>query len=203
MLTFTNLTLERYDKRLFKPVSGVLRSGELLQITGTNGSGKSTLLRMIAGFIEPHTGCVRWHGQDVLTQRADYQQQVHYVGHQHGIKAYLTLTENLQLYAALRGDTISTSMMTTVLDKLGLAYHAEQQTQHLSAGQKRRLSLARLLIKPLPLWILDEPATALDAEGQKLLLQLIIQQLESGGMVLLATHQLLQLSQGVTWLHLE
>ncbi len=179
MLSLQDLSFERQYRYLFRQLNTEVNSGELLQITGANGSGKSTLLRMIAGYIEIQEGQILWQNQTIP--------ELHYIGHQNGIKAYLTVEENLELISAL----INTSKnnISLAMDEVGLKRFKNSLAQKLSAGQLRRLALARLLLKSSPLWILDEPGTALDTQGQEWLVNLIKQHLAHKGVVIAATHQ--------------
>lgn len=194
-LTLSKLGFERNNQTLFKEINCTLESGELLQIRGTNGSGKSTLLRIIAGFLEPQAGNVLWQGHPISRQRNTYQENLHYIGHQNGIKPSLTVEENLQLSCALAAINSIPQELKKITEKIGLKRFLQKQAMHLSAGQTRRLSLARLLLNTNPIWILDEPTTALDAEGQKLLADLLNEHLAVGGIAIVATHQPLQLQQ--------
>jgi heme exporter protein A len=186
MLTTRNLSFARNDQLLFNDIHFDLHPGELLQVRGMNGSGKSTLLRLLAGLLEPHDGNIYWQNQSILQSRDDYQQQLCYVGHQNGIKLYLTVEENLKLLTALA--TKKSSCIKTILAQFNLSHLARRQALHLSAGQLRRLSLAKLVLHEVRLWILDEPTTALDDSGQDLFMDLLQQHLELGGMAVMAGH---------------
>lgn len=194
-LTLTNLAFERNNQLLFENINCTLASGELLQIRGTNGSGKSTLLRLIAGFLEPQMGDILWQDHSVTAQRDAYREQLHYLGHQNGVKPSLTVQENLQLSCAFSAVKSTPEELIKIAEKVGLARFSQKQAMHLSAGQARRLSLARLLLKKNPLWILDEPTTALDSEGQQLLTDLLNEHLSAGGIAVVATHQTLPLQR--------
>lgn len=188
-LTLSALSFERNHQMLFDEINCTVHAGEFLQIRGANGSGKSTLLRIIAGFLEPQIGALRWQDQDVTQQRDTYQQQLHYVGHQNGIKTHLTALENLDLFCALLDVKKTKLELRTILQRVGLTHQADKPALQLSAGQTRRLSLAKLLLKKNPLWILDEPTTALDADGQQLLSNLLQEHLQADGIAIVATHQ--------------
>jgi heme exporter protein A len=201
-LTVTHLAFERNNLFLFTQLDFGINAGELLQVYGANGSGKSTLLRILAGFIEPTLGTIQWKNQSVF-QQDDYQQQLHYIGHQNGVKYNLTVAENLLLMAALMNQILTTHCITTILTKVGLAPLMHAVTRSLSAGQLRRLSLAKLLLSSRTLWILDEPTTALDQTGQILLIQLLEEHLAAGGIAIVATHQQLALNKVTMKLQLE
>ena len=183
-LILNNLLYERNYEALFHSVNCTLQPGEMLQIHGANGSGKSTLLRILAGFIQPKQGDVTWQGQSIF-KLGEYQQQLHYIGHQNGMRLRLTVYENIKLHGALLGRETQKS----VLQYFDLINLSEKQAMHLSAGQMRRLALTRLLLNPAKLWILDEPMTALDKIGQALLLKLLDAHVKQGGMAVIATHQ--------------
>jgi heme exporter protein A len=191
------LACERNNELLFSDLHCTLQSGELLQIRGANGSGKSTLLRMLAGFIEPEVGTITWQKKSIFAQRESYQQQLHYLGHQNALKPALTAIENLQFSSALLQQSVELDDIQDTLEKMQLQNLQHTQAQYFSAGQLRRLSLARLLLQPKHLWILDEPTTALDQAGQELLTQLLDQHLTCGGLAIVATHQTLSITQPV------
>lgn len=184
-----NLAFERNNQFLFAQINCTLQAGEVLQIRGANGSGKSTLLRILAGLIEPTNG-------SIVTQ------PLHYLGHQNAVKQNLTVYENLKLYSALSGIKIQHLEINAIVKKIGLNHVTHRKACYLSAGQVRRLSLARLLLNPVPLWLLDEPTTALDTEGQQLLTDLLNQQAANGGMAIVATHQNLLLTHPLKTIHL-
>lgn len=202
MLTINNLAFERNNVFLFNQINCSLNAGELLQIRGENGSGKSTLLRVLAGFVEPHEGNILWQGQSILQQRDEYQQDLHYIGHQNGIKTNLTVLENLHLSQAVARVKSDPQRMQNTIQKIGLGRLVHSPAAQLSAGQSRRVSLARLLLRSYRLWILDEPTTALDVEGQQLLITLLNQHLADGGMAIVATHQVLPVEHTVKTIQL-
>jgi heme exporter protein A len=187
-LCIDQLVFERSDQPVFQQINVALQPGELLQIQGPNGSGKSTLLRIIAGFIEPQLGTIAWQNKSIFQTLDIYQRQLHYLGHHNGIKHTLTVQENLQLQCALSGQKIDLCGLKNILKKIGLIQLLHTPAYYLSAGQRRRLSLARLLLNPLPLWILDEPTTALDTAGQNLLTDLLSQHLNNNRLAIIATH---------------
>ncbi len=181
--------MSRNNTLLFQGVSYALASGQVLSVRGANGIGKSTLLRILAGFIEPQQGSVSYDNQVIFQDVAAYQHGIHYLGHDNGVRQYLTVYENLTFYAVLNDRVLSTSQCNEVIQRVGLWAFRDTQALCLSAGQLRRLSLAKLLLRPAPFWILDEPTTALDDQGQQILADLINQQLQQNGMVVMATHQ--------------
>lgn len=188
------LAFERHYHFLFKHLNFELCSGELLQVRGNNGTGKSTLLRILAGFIEPHEGQVLWHGKSIFTECDNYQEQIHYLGHQNGLKLQLTIYENLALHFALANKKADFSHLNHMIAQMNLSHQIHTKASQLSAGQLRRLAMLRLIANPVPLWILDEPITALDAAGQQLLMHFLGQHLANKGMAIIATHQNLPFS---------
>jgi heme exporter protein A len=173
----------RGERRLFEGVSLTLRPGEAAQLRGPNGAGKTTLLLIVAGVLDAVAGEVRLLGGDPEGRPAV---EIGYLGHRAAIKARLTVTENLQFWAALNGG--AAAGIAAALELVGLAPIAALDAGLLSAGQTRRLALARLLLAERPVWLLDEPTAALDAAGEKLVARLIDTQLDRGGVVLAATH---------------
>lgn len=202
VLHIKQLAFERNFQYLFNHVNCELNPGELLQIRGTNGSGKTTLLRILAGFIEPHEGNVSWYGKSIFQDRESYQQHLKYIGHQNGIKPNLTVYENLQLNCALTNIRIESNHIKQVLEQCELDHLSHTQALYLSAGQLRRLSLTRLLITSASIWVLDEPTTALDDSGQKLLSHLLTQHLAKNGIAIIATHQNLLLERNIKTMQL-
>lgn len=190
-LMLNHLAFERNNERLFHSINNTTHPGELLQIRGANGSGKSTLLRILAGFIEPKEGDVTWLGESIF-KFPEYQQQLHYIGHQNGVRLRLNVFENMKLYCALLRIPAKKSHIMSVLQQVDLDHQNNKQVMYLSAGQLRRLALARLSLSPAKLWILDEPMTALDITGQHIMLKLVEDHLEHGGIAVIATHQALK-----------
>jgi heme exporter protein A len=185
-LDILDLSFERDNEFLFEKISQALAGGDCLQVTGANGSGKSTLLRLLAGFIPAETKTIFWNDACVTKNRADYQRQIHYLGHQSGVRAHLTVNENLAANAALLGG--NNAAIGAVCEKTGLRRHLNKFAADLSAGLRQRLALARLLMVKKPLWILDEPMTALDKEGRDYLHALLTEHLDTGGIAVIATH---------------
>jgi len=177
-------------------------AGEVLQIEGPNGSGKTTLLRVLTGLSEAAEGEVRWCGEPIRKVREDYCRNMQYLGHAAGIKQALTAQENLRWYAALAGLDFEDQINDT-LAKVGLRGYEDVPCYTLSAGQQRRVNLARLYLLPAKLWILDEPFTAIDKSGVKAIEELLIHQSQQGGAVILTTHQDLQHVPGLRKLELK
>ena len=180
---------------MLRGVGFALESGELLHVAGPNGTGKTTLLRVACGLSQPEDGDVLWRGQSIARLGSEYSWDLAYVAHDAGLKGDLTARENLRYAAGLRC-TVSDTDVTSALTTLNVAVCAELPTRALSAGQRRRVALARLVIAAVPLWILDEPLTNLDAAGAALVLELIAQHLAAGGMALVAAHGELAVRSG-------
>lgn len=195
-LVAENLTLERGARRVASDVTFVLDGGTALLLTGPNGSGKSTLLRALAGYLRPASGSVRLVGGAAGAGEAsesEVSEVCHFVGHLDGIKAHLTVAENLAFWATYLAGPADRAR--SVADRVGdgleqfaLEALAEIPAGYLSAGQKRRLGLARLSVAVRPLWLLDEPTVSLDVASVKVLVEAIDRHLASGGMAVIATH---------------
>jgi len=182
------LTCVRRDRVLFEGFSFRLEAGELLQIEGANGSGKTSLLRILVLLALADEGEVRWNGTSTEENRADYLSSLTYIGHTPGVKADLTAFENLRVATALAGAAAACDP-DDALEAVGLAGFEDTYVRELSAGQTRRVALARLLLQPTRLWILDEPFTALDRSGKRLVEGMLEDHCAAGGMALITTHQ--------------
>lgn len=196
MLEIRNLQCVRGDHRLFTGLSFSLSGGELLRLRGSNGSGKTSLLRTVCGLLEPTEGDVCWQGDNIRQQRDEYHAALTYVGHHNGVKAELTAVENLRISCRLRGQSIDDDRIYEALEQIGLGGREDLPTQVLSQGQKRRVALARLLFSDTPLWVLDEPFTALDAAAVERLCGVIGGHLQKGGMAIVTTHQEVTIQAG-------
>ncbi|HIE1309203.1 TPA: cytochrome c biogenesis heme-transporting ATPase CcmA [Serratia marcescens] len=188
MLEAKSLSCVRDERILFSELSFSVQPGDIIQVEGPNGAGKTSLLRILAGLARPDGGEVCWRGRSTLRDRAGYQQDLLFIGHQPGIKAVLTPFENLQFYQAVRGTTDHPAIWRA-LEQVGLVGYEDLPVAQLSAGQQRRVALARLWLSAAPLWILDEPLTAIDKQGVAELISLFEQHAQRGCMVLLTTHQ--------------
>ena len=186
-LTADALTLFRGDRCLFKGLSFALNPGELLLLKGRNGSGKTSFLRAIAGLLELESGSVVWNEVAVTREPQIFQNSLVWMAHQVGFKGDLTLLENLHYEAALRPQ--SDQDFEDVLKRLGLNRLKRLPMRSLSAGQRRRVALARMLLSDAQLWIMDEPVANLDDEGRALVIELIREHLAADGMVIMAAHQ--------------
>ncbi|WP_349918828.1 cytochrome c biogenesis heme-transporting ATPase CcmA [Aeromonas veronii] len=197
LLQANNLSCVREDRTLFEHLSFAVSAGDLMQIEGPNGVGKTSLLRLLTGLSQPFAGEVCWNGEDIRRCRDEYHAGLLYLGHQPGVKATLTPLENLAFYQKLHSTQASSVDLWQVLAQVGLAGFEDYPAGQLSAGQQRRVALARLWLSEAPaLWILDEPFTAIDKQGVKVLERLFLTHADRGGMVVLTTHQDLTLMQG-------
>ena len=192
-LTAENLACARGDRVLFEGLGFRLERGQALAVEGANGAGKTSLLRLIAGFLSPRSGRLLMASDRGESDDGEERgKQVGWLGHQDGLKPQLTVREQLEFFAALYGAKADTG---AALAQVGLARQKDFPCRFLSAGQRRRLGLARLLASARPLWLLDEPFAALDSEGQVLIAQAMARHCEAGGMVIAATHDPLPLGQ--------
>lgn len=175
MISVTDLTLERYFEPVFLPVSFSLQAGDLMLVTGDNGCGKTTLIRILAGVLQPSQGRIEWSDGGRV-----------YVGHMLAVKDDLTVTENINFMRRFIGSGAAST--AEIVERVGLRRVAEQPARTLSAGQRKRTALARLLLDDAPLWLLDEPYSNLDRQGMAMLDTLLHAHLERGGACALATH---------------
>ncbi|MGB5832953.1 MAG: cytochrome c biogenesis heme-transporting ATPase CcmA [Thiohalocapsa sp.] len=196
MLEVAALACRRGDRRLFADLSFAVAKQTLLHVRGRNGSGKTTLLRALCGLLRPDAGQIRWRGEDIDELAEEFNRELLYFGHLNGIKADLTGLENLRIAATLDQDPVKDNEILNALDRIGLGGFEDLPTRMLSQGQKKRVALARLILSKAPLWILDEPFTALDMDAVELLQGLIAEQVAAGGAVVLTTHQEVALTRG-------
>jgi heme exporter protein A len=190
VLDAIELQCERGHRRLFDRLSFRVDAGQCLHIAGDNGAGKTSLLRILCGLLIPTAGEVRWHGRPINRVRDEYGAELAYVGHLNGVKDDLTAAENLSTWAAMAGMQVQAAQVTQALELLAIERFAKWPAGQLSQGQKRRIGLARLTIaSQARIWILDEPFNALDQHGVQILNRLIAQRVDSGGAVILTTHQ--------------
>ena len=186
-----NLSCIRDDRILFEGLDFTLKNNQVLLLEGKNGSGKTSLLRIICGFREQDAGDILWCNTAI--KDSDFFAEMSYVGHLDGVKKELTVAENLKMSLAL--SVAGNYSIEQALDKVHLAGYDDSIVQSLSAGQKRRLSLARLLITRNSLWVLDEPFTSIDKEGIKLIESLMHEHIRAGGMIILTSHHDLDLHE--------
>ncbi|HQR21017.1 MAG TPA: cytochrome c biogenesis heme-transporting ATPase CcmA [Burkholderiaceae bacterium] len=190
MIEAVDLTCERGERLLFSGLSFSAENGTLLRIAGPNGTGKTSLLRIMCALLEPTAGEIRWKGGNVRRLREEYWKDLAYIGHLNGVKDDLTVRENLRVSVRMAGRYASEQRLAQALDLVGLAGFEDKMARFLSQGQRRRVALARLYVsESVPLWILDEPFTALDVRGVAHLSALIARHVEGGGTVVLTTHQ--------------
>lgn len=196
MLQVRDLECRRGDVCLFTGMNFELKEGELLHLRGSNGSGKTSLLRIVCGLFLPAAGKVMWRGEDIHASRDEFNRELTYLGHLNGIKDDLTAVENLRIHARFAGLNTTEAQIIEALTKIGLRSRMHLPTRVLSQGQKRRVALARLLLGGTRLWILDEPFTALDVKAVAALQTVLAEHLGCGGMVLLTTHQDVEITSG-------
>jgi len=187
MLEAAGLECVRQQRKLFSGLSLALGAGESLRVAGANGSGKTSLLRILCGLLPPDAGEVRWKGEGIRSLREEYARQIVYLGHAPAVKDELTPEENLGIGLQLAGTHVPPD---SIRDALARFQVPNSFVKRLSQGQKRRAALARLCLSgSVPLWLLDEPFTALDVQGIGLLKELIETHTRRGGMVAFTTHQ--------------
>ena len=194
MLEVTNLTCVRGTRRLFKDLNFSAIAGELVELRGPNGSGKTSLLRILCGLATPAAGEVLWNGKPIRKLREEYFASVAYLGHQNAVKDELTAIENLKISSAVAGTTLTDGEARDILSRVGLSQQQNLPARVLSAGQRRRLGMTRLLTSAAKLWILDEVLTSLDSSAMKLSGEFITEHLRNNGIAIVATHQDLDLA---------
>lgn len=191
LLSADQLTCIREERILFEDLSFDICAGDIVQIEGQNGAGKTSLLRILAGLSHPYSGNIRYQNNGTFKHthkyREEYNQLLTYIGHNPGIKGEMTAEENLAFYLSLHG--LEESAAETTLEKVNLLGFEDSLASHLSAGQHRRIALARLWQSKTPIWILDEPFTAIDKQGVKNLEGLFVEHAKNGGCVILTSHQ--------------
>jgi heme exporter protein A len=198
-LVAVDLACRRGERLVFAGLSFRLPAGGALVLRGANGSGKTSLLRLLAGLIAPAEGRLTWGETPIDDDPAGYRTRLHYVGHQDGVKPGLTPRETLDFWATLRGcgSRCRASLLDAAMAAFALEPVADWPCRWLSAGQRRRLALARLFMTPASLWLLDEPFTALDHDNQSRLERAIAAHRRAGGRVVLATHLSIEIGTAV------
>jgi heme exporter protein A len=195
MLEARALTCVRGERQLFSQLNLAISAGECLHVRGENGVGKTSLLRILTGLSKPESGEVLWNGRVISQEPAHYHRELLFLGHRDALKEDLTALENLQLYAAIDNIQLPEANALAALWRFGLRGREYLPINCLSAGQKRRVLMARMLTRQAKIWILDEPFNALDVHAVLALQGLIAEHIEQGGLVVLTSHQELSLSQ--------
>jgi heme exporter protein A len=184
----------RGDRELFSGLDLQLFAGQCLHIRGENGVGKTSLLRLLTGLASPESGEVLWHGHSIKKQASEYHSKILFLGHRDALKEDLSAIENLRMYAAIDGIALSEQDAFASLWRFGLKGREDLPVNCLSAGQKKRVLMARMLTRRAQVWILDEPFNALDIHAVQELLDLIVEHLQGNGLVVLTSHQPLAIS---------
>jgi heme exporter protein A len=200
-LSAREVSCERDDRILFEDLNLSVKTGDIIQLVGPNGAGKTTLLRLMAGLNQDFDGDVCWQGENIQKCFHDYACQRLYIGHLSAIKKVLTPLENLRWFVSSWPE-VKEEDLWQALEDVTLAGYEDVPCQHLSAGQQRRVALARLLVTPTPLWILDEPFTALDKSGVEWLEVQLARHVERGGSVLITSHHALSDISGLRQIEL-
>jgi heme exporter protein A len=195
VLKVDGLQLWRGERHVLRGVSFTVPASHCVLLTGKNGAGKTTLLRAIAGLLEPEEGQVHWRGTPARQNRDAFHEELAYLGHEPPLKGDLSARENLRYSIGIRR-VVSAAEIDAALTRTGAAAFADRAVRMLSAGQRRRVALAGVLLAGAVLWLLDEPTTNLDAEGQQLVATLIEEQLGRAGIVVAAVHHDLALDSG-------
>lgn len=188
ILELSNLGCERDERQLFSGLNVQIHAGDIVQIEGPNGCGKTTLLRILTTISSDFTGHIYWRGQPLTTAKLDFLNHLLYIGHLPGVKKALTPRENLLWFSGMN-DGHQQRPIDEALDEVGLYGFEDVPCYSLSAGQLRRVALARLFLTPAQIWILDEPFTAIDKQGIKNLEALMAEHAAGGGSIILTTHQ--------------
>ena len=194
MLSVHGLTCVRGARPLFSDVDFSIGPGSWAHVRGANGAGKTSLLRLLAGLSQPDAGEVRWNGERIGSEA--FRRELMYLGHRAAVKEDLSALENVQFAAEMDGVSLSEDQAQAALVRFGLAGREELPVRFLSAGQKRRVLLARTVTRPAKLWILDEPFTALDVKAVDFLSHLVADHVKAGGMAVLTSHQAIPLPPG-------
>jgi len=190
------LTCVRGERTLFTGLDLEVSAGEWLHVRGENGIGKTSLLRLLSGLTKPAAGEIFWNEQLISADPSEYHRNLLFLGHRDSLKEDLTALENLSIATALDGITVSEEEILLALHRFGLRGREDLPVNCLSAGQKRRVLLARLLLRQAKLWILDEPFNALDVRAVEMLSELILEHIASGGMAIMTSHQEIPMPNG-------
>ncbi|MGB8276138.1 MAG: heme ABC exporter ATP-binding protein CcmA [Alphaproteobacteria bacterium] len=193
-----DLVCVRGERVVFAGLTFALASGDALLLVGPNGSGKSTLLRLMAGLLRPAAGSILWQGAPITADPGSHNRRLHYVGHLDAVKPALTVRENLSFWASFNGSSRTEDAISGALRHFAIEHLSDIPARLLSAGQRRRLSLSRLLAVKAPLWLLDEPTVALDRASIAALAEAVRQHRENGGMAVIATHAAIEMEAAIT-----
>jgi heme exporter protein A len=196
MLSAHRLSCVRGERPLFSGLEFALGAGQWAHVRGGNGTGKTSLLRLLSGLAQPADGEVRWNGQPIAQAGEEWRRELMFLGHQPAVKEELSALENLRLAAGLDGDDLDEDRAEQALWRFGLRGREELPVRFLSAGQKRRVLLARTLTRKARLWILDEPFTALDVAAVDMLAGIVQEHLDEGGMAVVTSHQAIPMANG-------
>ena len=189
MLSVQQLACERGRKRLFSDLNFQVHPGQCLHVQGANGAGKTSLLRIVCGLAEALSGKICWRGQDTRIDPGAWRAELVYLGHTPGLKDELSAAENLHFQSQIDGWALSSEQIDGALQRVGLGRQQQVPLRRFSQGQKRRAALARLIARPVALWVLDEPLAALDQPAQQLVAQLLAGHVQAGGLALVTSHQ--------------
>jgi heme exporter protein A len=187
------LTCIRGDRLVFQNLDFEVAPGSALVLEGPNGSGKSSLLRVVSGLLGAAAGELTWQGRPISEDAEGHRARLHYVGHQDAVKPVFTVAENLRFWATMHGGDFPEGGIAGALERLAIDHLADLPARLLSAGQRRRLNLARIVASWAPLWLLDEPTTSLDAASSAMVRDLVAEHCAAGGLVMMATHLSLDL----------
>jgi len=196
VLSATDLLCIRGVHTLFREIEFSIGAGQWLHVKGDNGAGKTSLLRMIVGLARPEQGLILWNAQPIRSCAEQYYLDLHYLGHQACLKDELSAFENIWLASAISGHAIERQAVEEALELFGLRGRVNQQVGQLSAGQKRRVCLARLHVQHARLWVLDEPFASLDQNAIDVLTATLLTHLNRGGVLVMTSHQTIGLPQG-------
>ncbi len=191
MIDAQKITAIRNERILFEDLSFYSGRGDIVHIRGNNGAGKTTLMRMLCALSRPQRGKIRWDGVDIYENPQQYCQKFIYVGHDNGLKSDLTVAENIHFDRTIRANQ-SQHSISEVMQRLGIQRYANVPCRYLSAGQKRRVALSRIVASDAILWFLDEPFTALDETAQELVVRLLAEHQKKGGASIVTSHQPVQ-----------
>ena len=190
------LTCVRGERTLFTGLDLEVSAGQWLHVRGENGIGKTSLLRLLSGLTKPAAGEIFWNEQLISADPSEYHRNLLFLGHRDSLKEDLTALENLSIATALDGIAVTEDEILLALHRFGLRGREDLPVNCLSAGQKRRVLLARLLLRQAKLWILDEPFNALDVRAVEMLSELILEHIASGGIAIMTSHQEIPMPNG-------